>query len=392
MRVCVIVVIAVFVLSIAWKGSSTPFSLSDLGYSSAYQGPKAKFLGITYNNIIYTGTNFHGASQHVFDTVMHFDSDGAASGMPKIRGEMTAIFLPKESLTFAPDWIPFGWLQNNGLVSNPVVGADGVNPPYTWNISGNTYLMEEYAMRYYISLSAEWSGSEMPLLSGTEALGGYVKANAYKNVGVWINFDISPSWYIQGGGTAYFAIAELRLAENVQMQGHDANGQKYDARTLESVSPESRQSIVYLYYSKFGAFASSGDPMQYEGKDLNPAYFTSDLYAHVDLNNFGVATQPVNYYGRLEKGDIATFAFDIRVFVIGEYKVQDIQTNPDQYGRYVPVDTTGNNWLTGIVGWLSQPSNVALLIIILVIAAIVIFAPWLLLAIIPIFTGGRKNG
>jgi hypothetical protein len=108
---------------------------------------------------------------------------------------------------------------------------------------------------------------------------------------------------------------------------------------------------------------------------------------HVDLNNFGVSTQPVNYFGRLEKGDTVTFAFEVRVFVIGEYKVKDTQPLPDQYGRFTQTQTTGVNWLTGIIGWLSSPANVSLLVIIIIIAAIVIFAPWLLIVIISVFSG-----
>jgi hypothetical protein len=414
MRVCVIVIIAVFLISIVSLSgggnplSSKPLSISDLGYSSAYEGPKAQFLGVTYNGLQYTASNTHGASEHQFDTVMHFDPDDISGGKPKIQGEMTAIFLPSETLSSAPSWIPMSWLLSNGYVSNPMTGANGVNPPYSWNISGNTYLMEEYHMRYYVSFSAEWNGKasgtdspfgnpgpgihgEMPSLTGAEAVQGITKTNVYLNTGVWIKFNITPTWYIAGGGNAYFAIAEVNMATSAQLQGQDANGATYDARTTESVSPESQNSLLYLYYSAFGAASQTSNiAYQYNGKDLNPAYFTNALYAHIDLNNFGVSTQPVNLFGSLDKGDTATFAFDIKVFVIGEYKVQDIQNTPDQYGRYTPIDTTGNNWLTGIVGWLSSPANVALLMVILVIAAIVIFAPWLLVVIVSIFRGGKK--
>ena len=397
-QICVVLLISFLVVSLSsmWQGGFT-VSAQGLGYSSAFQGPKAEFYGVTYNGKQYMATQANGASEsHFSDTVMHFDADSASSGKPKIDGEMTSIFLPEQSLTQIPAWVPLSWIQDLGYVSNPVTGVGGVNPPYSWNITGNTYKMAEYDMRYWVSLSSSWSGSEDPSPQLSSSLFGYAY-NVYQNVGVWIKLDISPSWYIQGGGTAYFAIALCTLAENVQMsaKGNSPNGPTYAARTDENVDPYSRPSVSEMYYNPWGGATPPNDEqqtaMQYNGKDLNPAYFVNTLYMHMDLVNFGTWAGVQNAFSTYTRGDVATFAFDFKVFVIGEYTVKDIQNNPSQYGRFTPVATSGTEWFTSIIAWLSNPANIALLTTIGIFLAILFVAPWILVVIAAILMGGKKR-
>jgi hypothetical protein len=402
-----VIVVGIFVFIIGSSNPERSFQLSTSGYSSAFEGPSAQFFGVKYNDMEYTASNAHGASEHEFDTVMHFDPDGISSGMPKINGEMTAVFLPEESLSSVPSWVPESWLLSNGYVSNPVTGVGGVNPPWNWNVSNLMIQMQEYDMRWYVSFNSAWSGASQPNPSGApydystgeapnptyaQNLAGDVWKNAYQNTEVWIKFDITPTWYIQGGGTAYFAIAECNLATTASMQTKDNNGNIYPASTTESIFPYSQNDPLYFYYGAFGTGSeSSKAPEQYEGKNLNPAYFTNALYAHIDLQNFGVSTYPVNGLSSRVQGDVATFEFDIRVFVIGQYTVQDIQKSPSQYGLTSPSQIQGVNWLTGIIGWLSSPTNDALLMGVIILVLIIIFAPWLLLVIVSLFAGGRKR-
>jgi hypothetical protein len=325
---------------------------------------------------------------------MTFDADASGSGKPQINGQMTAIFLPEDSLSSAPSWVPFTWLQNNGLITQDsqegIIGAGGANPPWNWTINGKDYQMKEFDMRCYVSFSSSWSGSEDPAVN-LDSLLNPTTENTYKDVGVWIQFDIAPSWYIAGGGTAFFAIGELTTAEKTQMQAVDNNGAVHPTRTDEAVNPEAAQAVVSLYYGIFGTASSPSNPMQYQGQDLNPAYFTKDLYAHIDLTNFGVGAGVVNFFGSYTRGDVATFAFDLKVFVIGQYLVQDIQKNPSQFGFTSPTTETGINWLTGIIGWLSSPANVTLLTGIIILVLIIVFAPWVLVVIISLFAGGKKR-
>lgn len=400
-----IILVGFFIFIIGSSQAEKGFQFSTSGYSSAFEGPKAMFYGVTYNNMEYTAANGHGASEHQFDTVMHFDPDSISGGMPKINGEMTAIFLPENALSSIPSWIPTSWIQNLGYVSNPVTGSGGVNPPWNWNVSNNMIQMNEYDERWYVSFNVGWSGTqttpnllnglssggEAPALSIADKIAGNTKENAYQNVGVWIYFDITPTWYIQGGGTAYFAIAEINLAETASMQTKDNNGNSYPASTTESVFPYSQNDPFYLYYGAFGtASQSSGAPEQYEGQNLNSAYFTNALYVHIDLQHFGVTTYPINGVSSRVQGDVATFEFHVRVFVIGDYTVQDIQKSPSQYGLTSPSLIQGVNWLGGIIGWLSNPANVGLLTIIIIFVLILIFAPWLLVVIVSLFGGKRK--
>lgn len=360
----------------------TPFALFGSGYSSAYQGPSAEFYGVTYYGYQYTASQTYMSSQHQFDSVLHYDVDGNGMGYPSIHGEMTSIFLPTETLSKISAWVPFNWQQSNQYVPNLV-------NTYSWNISGKMYDMEEYNMRYYVTFSGEWSGSENPAVTVQGETGETV--NVYQNLQVWLKINLNNTWYIQGGGTAYFAIAEMRLADASIKQGRDVNKVTYDARTTESVSPEDASALVYLYYSPFGTTAPAGSVAeQYEGKDLNPAYFTKTLYCHLDFNNFGVYAEPVNYFWSTTRGDVATFAFNIRVFVIGEYTVKDIQDNPSQFGRFTPVSNTGDNWLSGIIGWLSNPANITILIMIAAVVLVIAYAPWLIISLLAL-GGGRRR-
>ncbi|MGD0643930.1 MAG: hypothetical protein ABSA75_03400 [Candidatus Bathyarchaeia archaeon] len=407
MRCLVIVIVVIFAISLTannGKGNlSNPFSVTSTGYPTAFI-PNANFYGILYNNMEYTSVNTHSGSEHTFDTALAFDPDGISSGKPKIEGEMTSVYIPQNSVSSGvPSWVPENWLLNSGSVSNPMTGSGGVNPPWSWTINNQTYSMQEYDMRFDVTFNAAWSGTqsgvvgsqdfstgEAPSLTGYEMLAGITNANLFQNVQVWIHFDITPTWYIQGGGNGYLAIAELRASEPTIMQSKDINGHTYASRGAEAVTPEDQGSIVTLYYGPFGTVSGpTGTPEQYEGLNLNPAYFTSDIYAHIDLNNFGVQANPVNGISSRVQGDTATFEFDVIVFAFGQYTVQDIQNNPSQYGRLTPVQEEGINWLSDAIGWLSSPANDSILVIVGIVILLIIFAPWVLVAIISIF-GGKK--
>lgn len=86
------------------SGTGILLSTQELGYSSGFQGPKAKFSGIRYDSKPYKKTGDLGASSASFDTTLRFDSDGWDTGKPNIIGEMTSVFVPTSSLNNIVWW------------------------------------------------------------------------------------------------------------------------------------------------------------------------------------------------------------------------------------------------------------------------------------------------
>lgn len=391
-RMLTIGILLIFLGSIVGIMKGRPLNSFSAGYISAFEGPKATFEGITYNGHTYTNTVANGASQHEFDSVLHFDADGDGSGMPKIHGEETTVFIPQQSITI-PSWLTSNpifadWFNTNNYITNPQAN-------YSWPIGNDTYYMAQYLLRYYVTFNAEWDGSEGDVPFPGGALG---MDNSYSNLGVWIRLDTEPTWYIDGGrGTAYFAIAKLQVAPGQKIYfSTDTTGKSGtgDPRTEVSVSPESGQSAVFLHYN---AFVEGNDlttkAEYYEGHALNPAYFRNQTFIRLDFNHFGVYGG-VNWMNPLNptwtKGDTVTMGFDITVFVIGQWTVQDIQQNPSDYGRFERTSGVGGDWFTMLTDFFFSPLG-GLLLTIAVFIFLLIFAPWVIMAIIGMFRGGGKG-
>ena len=350
------------------------------GYSSGFEGPKARFYGVKLGSgALYSQSSQHsGSSLAQFDTVLRFDYDAATSGKPNLFGEQTSVFIPRESLGSIPAWLPSSWLNTMSYIQNPQAS-------YNWTIGDRTYYMEQWLLRYYISLSAEWDGS-------TDLFGGHGEAppqsqyaggeNNFPSMELWVEFDVEPTWYIQGQGTAYFALGKVQLADSVQYRACDVNGNDAGtARTTVSVSPESQGAINYLYYEPWGTGGSQNKEASYfMGKQLNPALFTDKLYMRLALNKFGVyggaasAPLPIGFW---TKGDTVKVAYDITVFVIGEWNVQDIQDNPDDFGRFTRTGAA-DDWLT----WLLSSETLAWLIPVAIFVAVLLFAPWIIVLLV----------
>lgn len=372
--------VALFLMCINLNGLVSAQS----GYTSAFEGPKAEFYGTYYNGAYWSDYSSHsGTSSAQFNAVLNFDIDAASSGKPNIMGSMTTVYIPDNSIGGTlVDWLPSTWLNQHNYINNPV-------QTYNWTIGGRTYYMEQYLLRYYVSLSAEGSGGA-GLISGT---GEYPPQNqypngdnSYENLQVWIKFNLEPTWYIQGQGTAYFAIGKVQLANAVDLSGQTTDGSEVDPRSSVSVYPSSDSQVVFLTYEPFGASSETHESYYYQGKQLNSAYFTDSVYMKIDLSHFGLYgdwNTPGNILsGVWCRGDVATFCFDITVFVIGDWSVQDIQDDPDNFGNFVRVDSS-ETWLS----WLTSPSTLAWLIPALIIVAVIFFAPWLIVLVVSIFRG-----
>jgi hypothetical protein len=373
-----IVICLFIVLTSAGNMAFRSFSVGNIGYSSAFEGPKASFYGIGYGGKQFTRTSFAGASEHQFDTVLRFDADEGDRGKPNLRGEMTSVFIPSDTLGGMKPWIPTEWLSQNKYITNP-------QKTYEWNISGKAYKMEQWLMRYYVAFNAEWDQHEDPY---TDVFSG--STNVYNNLDLWIDFDITPTWYLQGQGVAYFAIGSISLAETVKYDSKLAGGGAtgLPPRSAVSISPESQSSSMFIYYAPWGQDAAGQTAQNFQGRELNPDYFREHVYGRVSFNNFGVEAW-TDWFTNRVRGDTAVMVFDVTVFVIGEWKVQDIRDNPESYGRferaYIP---------PSIADYLLSPTGlsiISVLVIIGLIIAVLVFAPWIIMPIIKALTGSGKG-
>ena len=384
----VVLGLLMFVILSSASESFKSFSVATGGYVSAFEGPKARFYGVSWNpngvaDRFYSSSRGSGNSMGQFDSILRFDGDAEKSGYPNIIGEESSVFIPKQSLDPLPSFVPFPWLNSQNYIMNP-------GPTYNWTIGEKTYYMEQWTLRYYVSFSAEGSGGA-GLFAGTGEYppqNQYVNGeNSYQNLKVWVEFDTEPTWYIQGQGTAYFAIAKVQKIDAPIYKAKDTSGNSLNPRSSVSVSPESPGVPMWLSYEPFGGVSQTRDPFFYQGKELNAAYFTNKTFMSIAFNRFGLYgdwNTPGNILsGVWCRGDVATLGFDVTVFVIGQWNVKDIQDNPDDFGRFVKTDSS----TLGILSWLTAPSTLAWLIPALIIAAIFIFAPWLIVALIALFRG-----
>ena len=385
--VVIIFVVAFVILSVRGDGLLDFSITDDDGYSSAFEGVKARFYGVEYGGNQYTSTLWHSSSLHRFDTVFRFDSDGGSSGKPNIIGEETSVFVPTQSLENYKDWIPSWWFSDQQYIQNPI-------QIYEWEINDNLYYMEQWLLRYYVTFSAEWDGAEAPeppwyYYASPALMATWTEENCYANLNVWLKFDMEPTWYIEGGGTAYFAIGKVQLANNVLYSAKDVDGNIKPVRNTVSISPESTNSLMYLHYNPFGETTNDGTEKtayDYQNQALNPDYFTDELYSSISFNNFGVfgATDLLVPWKR---GDTATMCFDVTVFVIGEWTVQDIEEDPDQYGRFVRDSWGLDGLIDAMQGFLSSPYG-WIIILGVVFVLILVFAPWIFTLILG---GGKKR-
>jgi hypothetical protein len=364
------------------------------GYSTAFEGPKATFYGIKYQlpngQTMTLSQNQQNsvASLQKFDTVLSFDGDAANSGKPNLYGEMTSIFIPQNSVSDLKPWVPFNLFGDQNNLVNPV------GEPYQWNISGNAYYMQQWRLRWYVGISAEWDGgiTDIPVVGG-----GWGEAppqpvytdgdNSYSNLELWFKLDTTPTWYYQGAQKTYFAIAKTELAKPVDYAGTtNSKGGLFSTNLVEprstvSITPES-YSTFYIYDQPFGGDGyTQKEAYTYQGQALNPQYFKDESYIRVLFNKFGVygGANWLGPSGFWCKGDVVTLCFEVTVFSIGQWTVQDIEKDPSQYGRFVRTEAS-TNWLD----WFLAPSTLAWLIPVAIFAVVLIFVPWVIFALIAV--------
>lgn len=380
----VTIIVCLTILGSGGYQALLPLSSIGRGYTTGYQGAKAQFCGIQYN-----GKNHKNA---LWSTTLNWDPDGIGKGKPGITGEMTSVFVPEEEAGSQPfklgDWDISDWLLSATTIRNPI-------DDWEWELKNQKtnetllYRMEEWQCKWYFSISSEpvgW-GQEIP----EAKIGG--RRNSLTDVKVWFEFDLTPIWYFEGTDTAYFAIAKLRISD-IALGGKLKNDDIEEKKNAAfRVTPMSPQSILPIYYEKFATEdeRAEKEPHYYNGKKLNPRLFTDKVYSYFTLNDFGVNSW--FDFGGYYRSDVITVGVDFHIFVVGEWRVKDVQEIPDEYGRTAK-STRGMGLLEFLGTILKDPTTKAWIIlglIALIFLVLAIFAPWVLLAIFGLVKGISKE-
>jgi len=355
----------------AWK--SGLLGQDVVGYTTGYDGVKPAFEGVMYEGVAYEGGTWTRG------TFLDFDPDDPRFDMCNLEGEMTSIFLPKDiGFGDLPSYIPPSRYSALDLMSTePKV--------YEWQIDKTLYKMEEYDLKWFISLEAGYDSEGV----ATNAEGN---GKRYHNTEVWIRLETNPNWIFEGADRNYFAVAKI-MPDWVEIGGHDL--EKID------VTPESQGSAVSLFYQPYGEAISLEEEdftgFYSEGQKLNPALFRNQVYTLVKLHDFGTMgwfELPLNYKNQ---GDVVTWEFTVKIFVVGEWELQDVQEIPADYHRTSKVTTQGvkvGEW-TGLGDVFDTLQGKLLALgVILTTIGVFLFLFWILAPVMvsSYMYGGGRNG
>jgi len=269
--------------------------------------------------------------------------------------------------------LPREWLISDLDRENPVM-------EYDWEIKYDNGTidvihMEEWVLYWYVSIEAGWDSEG--------CCGAPVESDnrRYSNIEIWFRIDLNKdNWYFkEQPDKVYFAIAKIQVV-HLYRDGLDPN--------VIDTTPESIGSYLPIYLG-FKGEEYSGDTLytkilSYKNRSLNPIYFRESVYTKIILNDFGTQERPVWGWPPYEyKADVVTYAFKVHVFVIGDWKVQNVDDIPDDYGRRAKFKD--NPSIDDFFAWmftgLSNPLVLFLMILIAIVVLfilVVIFAPWLL--------------
>jgi len=361
-------------------GADAVFGFGSLGYSVGHEGVKASFVAIDYNAGDSSGrADLSGMS-------LYFDADAPNGYAPNIVGEMTNAFVPETSVK--PSWVFDDLWTGAQYIKNPIETTEWDLPNPDVPNETIAYVMEEWILRMYVSISAEWD--EGGTYKWEKEKCGETR---YTNTEVWIELDISPTWYFSGADQVYFGLAKVQCSEYAEGRLGKTEDD-YTPSSTFSVAP-TKSSYRYLYNEKYAEEqVTPTDPKNYKGRVLNPDIFRDRMFIKLNLNNFGTESSGDPFFGFHFKGDVATWGFDVSVFVVGEWKVQDVAEIPDEYGRD-PMRELG--WSYYVARFLADPRGQFWLILglfALLFLFLVIFAPSVLLTIfslISIWTSRSKG-
>jgi len=324
---------------------------------------------------MYTNIDKDGASLARFDTTLRFDPDGETIDMCNLYAETTAI------VQIDTNHVPTDKLAGVTLPQSFWRDAIGLEPKtYVWELkntdgSYTKYIMSEEKAKWFVTFTAEpTTGPEI----GTrdEAQNRY-----YKDWDIWFEFEMNEdNWYFDGSQKeVYFAIASINLV-NYKTTGLTATGAEIQPRDGISWSPQGMGTPMYIYYDEFGneKATTTAELQSFATREttLNSRYFRPKVYGHISLNDFGVTENWSNIFAPTATGDSLTLAFDVNLFVVGEWRAKDRTDLPDDYGRIVKKTTTTFLDFSAITDFLSEfiSKPVAWLTTMIVFGGIVLIA------------------
>lgn len=389
--VIIAVALAVFMLS-----PSLLSSLSTLQpYSSAYEGAKARFVGISYSNALYTNADKQGASVANFDTTLSYDYDPRGEGMPELVGSMTTVFIPEKTSESILEWVPFSWWQSAKNL-NPYTGETYEFTSENSDGTTSVYKMEAVQTKWFVNVYANPLGQPSIGSSSDEW-----QRRRYSNMEIWFEFNLEPSWYFEGADKTYFAVAKTQLA-NILVNyfgpdGNEVTSIPSEVINMVRVSPQSIGTPVMMYPLPFDR-SQEGQPdnfegYMYQGTGLNPQYFRDKVYGCITLNDFGSWDWYTSLTDLKGLADSVTFDFTVTQFVVGEWTVQDIQDlDPEDFNQSPKVGR--DELIPGLADFLGSPLGQLWMFLILagvVLVLITMFFPGFWLLVFG-WLGGRKTG
>lgn len=335
-----------------------------LSIVSKYQGPKPTFYGIYYEGKFYRPGECYEASACIFDTSLEWDPDAKYSGMGNLAGEETTIFIPGERLTL-PSWVPREMTNDLIYFRNPI-------NVYEWEIKqGDTtrlFRMEEWVLKYFFTISYEWDSNEEAGLTTF-----FPKDRRYNGVEVWLRIDLDRSlWYFKGADQVIFGIAKIKVSD-VKFSSYTPEQGDIKPVNVVRVNPASSGSVLPIYLRPGDMEYTSKEAIEYKGLELNPGVFPKSVYTRVILEDFGSRVVHKGLFSYETYGDVVTYELDVHVFVVGEWKVKDVQEIPDDYGRQSKIATGGLDLGLGLGPWGKLIATLAMVLIVLV--ALAIFMP-----------------
>ena len=351
--------------------------LSTVSYTTAYQGAQSSFVGVSWagHNFIsgdsVSGANIKGtgAISLTGTTMSFYGGYDPATGKkyPKITGEMTSVFIPtSESLSNVPTWAQgiatwmMSWMNAESNNANP-------SNTYNWTINNNNYVMQAYQTKWYITLSSDNTGE---IRYGDNTFGPTYSGPLQ----IWMKLQTNENgWYFSGAPVdTYFAIAKI-LVVGVDVKAHDP--------ASVQTSPQVAGTTMTCFLSNFGSNTAPSDTqvLSYKGQTLNPTYFNGGIYCVLNLDNFGTQLYGTGFLNSEMhwQGDVIALDLTVYQFVVGEWKVQDIQNPPTNYIKPSP-HVGGFDW-GGLSEWLGSPAGqmyLAFILIVIVIILIAWRAPW----------------
>ena len=292
--------------SVTIASSIIPFT----SISHNYQGPT-----ISYEYALVDGQKITFGPEDA--TFISFDPDTPDDYHPDFISEHTDFIVPKitpSSSIWTSSIIPNAW-------KNTIVNTENPVNVYQWNITNDngtvtSYIMEEWRAYWVIKAYVDPINTKYIWTWDGKVPAELLAENRYNNMELYFRILLNTpdrNWYFEDADRVYFAIAKIKLVDVYAEPSKEGD---------MKVQPKDPGTNLPL----FGATYS--DPLTYKGQKLNPNVFPETVETLIRFVDFGG-----NVINGEARTDTITMVFEVRLFVIGEWIVQNIDDvpNPDDY-------------------------------------------------------------